>query len=116
MKTQTPLTKTEAIEALQAVLALNGISLVNIGDKFVKVLPSDQAGTAAGDFDHGSSTNLPDLGTYVTHIVQLKYVKPTRNGADHHAVRQIEGHHSALTATAFSSSATTRKTSSACWK
>ena len=23
-------------------------------------------------------TNLPNLGTYVTHIVQLKYVKPTR--------------------------------------
>ena len=43
LKTQTPLTKTEAIEALQAVLALNGITVINIGDKFVKVLPPDQA-------------------------------------------------------------------------
>jgi general secretion pathway protein D len=77
LKTQTPLTKTEAIQALQAVLALNGVSLVNIGDKFVKVLPSEQAGTAAGDFDHSTSTNLPSLGSYLTHIVQLKYVKPT---------------------------------------
>ena len=30
LKTQTPLTKTEAIQALQAVLALNGIAVVNI--------------------------------------------------------------------------------------
>ncbi|HEX4350083.1 MAG TPA: secretin N-terminal domain-containing protein, partial [Verrucomicrobiae bacterium] len=78
LNTQTPLTKTEAIEALQAVLALNGISLVNIGDKFVKVLPSDQAGTGGGVIDRsGSSTNLPELGTYVTHVVQLKYLKPS---------------------------------------
>ena len=48
LKTQTKLTKSEAIQALQAVLALNNISLVNIGDKFVKVLPSDQANSAGG--------------------------------------------------------------------
>jgi general secretion pathway protein D len=77
LKTQTPLTKTEAIEALQAVLALNGVSLVNIGDKFVKVLPSDQAGTSGGELDRSGSTNLPDLGSYVTHVVQLRYVKPS---------------------------------------
>ena len=62
---------------MQAVLALNGVSLVNIGDKFVKVLPSDQAGTSGGELDRSGSTNLPTLGSYVTHIVQLKYVKPS---------------------------------------
>lgn len=77
LKTETPLTKTEAIEALQAVLALNGISVVNIGDKFVKVLPVDKAGAAGADFSSASATNLPNLGSYVTRIVQLKYVKPT---------------------------------------
>ncbi len=77
LKTQTPLTRTEVIQALQAVLALNGVSLVNIGDKFVKVLPSEQAGTAGGELDRSGSTNLPNLGSYVTHVVQLKYVKPS---------------------------------------
>ena len=77
LKTQTPLTKSEAIQALQAVLALNGISLVNIGDKFVKVLASAEAGTAGGEVDRSGSTNLPNLGTYVTHIVQLQFVKPS---------------------------------------
>jgi general secretion pathway protein D len=77
LKTQTPLTRTEAIQALQAVLALNGISVVNVGDKFVKVLPSDVANSAAAPIDSSDATNLPEMGSYVTHIVQLKYVKPS---------------------------------------
>jgi general secretion pathway protein D len=77
LKTQTPLTKTEAIQALQAVLALNNISVINVGDKFVKVVQSDLANSAGAELDRSGSTNLPNLGTYVTHITQLKYVKPT---------------------------------------
>jgi general secretion pathway protein D len=77
LKTQTALTKTEAIEALQAVLALNNISVVNVGDKFVKVVQSDQANTQAAPIDLSDAASLPNLGSYVTHIVQLKYVKPT---------------------------------------
>jgi general secretion pathway protein D len=77
LKTETALTKSETIEALQAVLALNGISVINVGDKFVKVLPVDQANSAGAEFNNSDASQLPDLGTYVTHIVQLKYVKPS---------------------------------------
>jgi len=77
LKTQSPLTKTEAIEALQAVLALNGIVVVPIGEKFVKVLPPDQAGTAGAELNNVEASELPDLGTYVTHITQLKFIKPS---------------------------------------
>ncbi len=77
LKTETPLTKSEAIQALQAVLALNGISVVNVGDKFVKVLPVEQANSAGAEFNQSDATNLPNLGSYVTHIVQLKYTKPS---------------------------------------
>jgi general secretion pathway protein D len=77
LRTETPLTKTEAIQALQAVLALNGIALVNVGDKFVKVLPIDQANSAGAKIDHGDASLLPEMGSYVTHIVQLKYIKPS---------------------------------------
>jgi general secretion pathway protein D len=77
LKTMTPLTKAETIQALQAVLALNGIAVVNIGDKFVKVLPVDQANSAGAELDSTSGTNLPNLGSYITHITQLKYVKPS---------------------------------------
>jgi general secretion pathway protein D len=77
LKTETPLTKSEAIEALQAVLALNNIAVINVGDKFVKVVPVDQANSEGAPIDHSSENQLPELGQYVTHIVQLKYVKPS---------------------------------------
>jgi general secretion pathway protein D len=77
LKTLTSLTKSEAIQALEAVLAINGIVVVPIGDKFVKVLPSDQAAQSGGEVDTNSAADLPNLGTYETHIVQLKNVKPS---------------------------------------
>jgi general secretion pathway protein D len=77
LKTQTPLTKKEAIMALDAVFALNGISMINIGDKFVKVVPQAQVNTEGAPRDLRDASELPDLGQYVTHIVQLKYVKPS---------------------------------------
>ena len=77
LHTQSLLTRSEAMQALQAVLALNGISLINVGDKFVKAVPSTDANGQAAPLDYSTATNLPELGSYVTHIVQLKYVKPT---------------------------------------
>ena len=77
LKTETPLTRAEAIQALQAVLAMNGIAVINVGDKFVKVLPVDQAGTAAEQFNSANPEQLPELGSYITRIVQLQYVKPS---------------------------------------
>ncbi len=77
LKTETPLTKAEAIEALQGVLALNGIAVINVGDKFCKVLPVDQAGTGAEPFNTNSVSSLSELGSYTTRIVQLHYVKPS---------------------------------------
>jgi general secretion pathway protein D len=78
LKTETPLTKKEAIEALKAVLALNGIAVIDVpGDKFVKVVATDQAGQAGQTFNEEQPGELPELGSYMTRIVQLKYVKPT---------------------------------------
>jgi general secretion pathway protein D len=77
LHTQSPLTRSEAIEALQAVLAMNNIALVNIGDKFVKVVPPDAANSAGAAFNDVPASQLPDVGTYMTHIAQLKYVKPS---------------------------------------
>jgi Mg-chelatase subunit ChlD len=67
------LTKTEAIQALQAALALNGVSAINIGDKFVKAVPS----SAAAELDRTGSTNTQAPGSYVTRVIKLKFVKPS---------------------------------------
>ncbi|MCX6926607.1 MAG: hypothetical protein NT154_25875, partial [Verrucomicrobia bacterium] len=77
LKTQTLLTKKEAIQALDAVLGLNGITMINMGDKFVKAMAEAQGNQAGGRFDTNSAANLPEMGQYVTHVTQLKYAKPT---------------------------------------
>jgi general secretion pathway protein D len=77
LKTQTPLTRREAIQAFDAVLALNGIAVVNVGDKFVKVVPTAQAGQIGAPFSKEKGDQLPDMGQFVTHVVQTTYVKPS---------------------------------------
>jgi general secretion pathway protein D len=77
LKTETDLTKAEVIQALQAVLAMNGIEVVNVGTKFVKVGAVADANGFGAEFNQADASQLPDLGPYVTHIVQLKYLKPS---------------------------------------
>jgi general secretion pathway protein D len=77
LKTQTPLTKTEAIKALDAMLALNGIAIVDVGDKFAKAAPSASAAQMGAPFSNVRQSLLPDMGQYLTHVIQLKYVKPS---------------------------------------
>ena len=77
LKNETPLTRAEVIQALEAVIALNNVSIVPIGDKFVKVVDSSQAGTVGGNLDFSGKDNLPTMGSYVTHVIQLQNVKPS---------------------------------------
>lgn len=71
------LTREEAKQALEAVLGLNGIAVVNIGDKFVKVVPVAQAGNVGAGFSRQNADQLPDVGQFTTHIVQTTFVKPS---------------------------------------
>ncbi len=77
LKTETDLTRREAIQALDAVLALNGISMIPVNEKFVKALPLNLANAAGAAFSSLEASELPELGSYVTHIVQTKYLKPS---------------------------------------
>lgn len=74
---QTDLTRREAIQAMDAVLGLNQITMINVGDKFVKAVPQASANMEGAAFHKGESAGLPELGSYITHVVQLKYAKPT---------------------------------------
>lgn len=77
LRTQTPLTKREAVQALDAVLSLNGITMINVGDKFVKAVPVTQANQEGARFNRMTADQLPELGQYVTHVVQLQYIRPS---------------------------------------
>jgi Mg-chelatase subunit ChlD/capsular polysaccharide biosynthesis protein len=77
LKTETPLTKREAVEALDAVLGMNGIAMIDVGKDSVKAVPLAQVNQEAGAFNKQTAEQLADLSPYVTHVVQLKNAKPT---------------------------------------
>ncbi|MBM3878631.1 MAG: hypothetical protein FJ387_02775 [Verrucomicrobia bacterium] len=77
LKTQTDLTKEEAIQALDSVLTLNQITMINVGDKFVTAVPSQQALTEGAAFSEVDPEDLPEAAQFVTKIVQLKYALPS---------------------------------------
>jgi general secretion pathway protein D len=77
LKSETPLTKSEAIQALDAILAMNGIAMINVGEKFVKAVQTQTAGQEGAPIKTNAASSLPEIGQYLTHIVQLKYAKPS---------------------------------------
>ncbi len=77
LKTQGRLTVREGIQALDAVLALNGITMVNVGKKFVKAVPEAQSGTVGGAFSTNGAASLPAMGQYITEVVQVTNLHPS---------------------------------------
>jgi general secretion pathway protein D len=75
LKTETKLTRSEAIIALETILGMNGVTIVPIGDKFDKVVTDANAG-AAGGLLSTNTNNIPYAGKMVTQIVQIKYADP----------------------------------------
>ncbi len=75
LKTHGDLTRSEAIMALETILAMNGVTFISIGEKFAKVVVEAQAGQAGGKFSNADPSELPDAGKYVTQIIQLKYAQ-----------------------------------------
>jgi type II secretory pathway component GspD/PulD (secretin) len=76
--TQHPLTKSEAIEALETVMGMNGITVVPIGTKFFKVVTDTAAPQMGGNLTSNVSSMLPEAGKFITEIVQLKYADPAQ--------------------------------------
>jgi general secretion pathway protein D len=77
LTTRDNLTMKEGMQALEAVLAMNSISLINFDEKFVKVVPSATALTTGPKPSELTADQLEPFGNFVVHYVTLKYVKPT---------------------------------------
>jgi general secretion pathway protein D len=71
LKTESPLTRSEAVVALETILGMNGITIVPIGDKFAKVVTEASAAAAGGVIS--SNAVLPVAGKFVTQIIQVRY-------------------------------------------
>jgi general secretion pathway protein D len=73
----TNMSKREAVQALDSVLALNGIVMIKLGELFVKAVPAAQADKEGGTIDMNKPADLPEAEQFVTKIVTLKTAKPT---------------------------------------
>ena len=73
---ETPLSRVEALQALDNVFAAQGIAMVYLGTKYVKVVPAAAAPSESGPIVELSPDQLPDSSSYLTYIVKLKKLKP----------------------------------------
>ena len=72
------LSKAEAIEAITSSLALSGIVLVPMGEKFVKAVLAEEAVQHAPQINRAEDPNLlPESGEFITRSVKLNQVKPS---------------------------------------
>ena len=69
-----PLPKSEAIRALETLLGLNGVGVVPLGDKFLKIVPLPQASREAPEMIAGSTLDLPPSGRIAAKLFQLKFL------------------------------------------
>ena len=74
---QSLLTDAELLQAYDSVLALNGITTIPTGDKFITVVPNTQAGQEGAAFSNKPRGELPEASQFTTTILQLKHVKPS---------------------------------------
>ena len=72
IRSETPLTRQEAIQALDSILSMNQVTMVPQGEKFVKAVPFSQAPTEGSRFSKLTGKDLPEAGVYTTHVVQVK--------------------------------------------
>ena len=76
IRSQTPLTRKEAIQALDSILSLNGVAMIPQGEKFVKAVPSTQAGQEGRQPNSLPLTDLPESGSLVSQVVRITNAMP----------------------------------------
>ncbi len=70
-----PIPKTELVTALETLLALNGVAVTPMGDRFLKVVALSQAKSEAPEMIIGSSLDLPPSGKIVTKLFELNFLR-----------------------------------------
>jgi type II secretory pathway component GspD/PulD (secretin) len=73
---QTALTRVETLQLLDTVLAENGITMVVVGDSWVKAVASRDAGAETPPSIDPTMVELPDSSSLMTCTVQLKNADP----------------------------------------
>ncbi|MCZ7591797.1 MAG: hypothetical protein M5U15_06435 [Kiritimatiellae bacterium] len=76
LKSQTRLTVKEAMQAIEAVLAMNNVSLVPMGDKFIKVVQTTAARQEGMSVSMSlPETQFPETDALISQVITLKYTE-----------------------------------------
>jgi general secretion pathway protein D len=75
-RSQSDLTIDEARQALDSVLAINGIAVIPMGDKFMKVVQIATAKQEGLPFG-GEGKSQPSADTLMTQVLPMKFAEPT---------------------------------------
>ncbi len=70
-----PLTTAEALLAIETTLAMNGIAIAPLGERFVKVVPIGSARIEAPELIEGSTLGLPPSGRVATKLFTFEFVR-----------------------------------------
>ena len=72
----TAMTRAEALQALDNVLASQNIVMVYLGTRYVKAIPVAQAPQEAGPIIETPWEDLPDSSSFLTYVVRPKHITP----------------------------------------
>ena len=70
-----PVPKEEAVLALETLLALNGVGVAPLGDKFLKIVALTQVKNEAPELIEGSTLGLPPSGRIATKLFQFDFLR-----------------------------------------
>ena len=76
LRSQTPLSRREALQALDTALAENHIATVLMGTKFVQVVPEARALNEGGPVIELPASQLPESKSFMVRFVHLRYLNP----------------------------------------
>lgn len=68
-------TRTEALQAVESLLYMNGVAITPLGKNFLKVTPLVQAKSEAPELVEGSTLNLAPSGRIASKLFQLQFLR-----------------------------------------
>jgi len=77
----TQLSRVEALQAIDNLMAAQGIVMVYLGSKFVKVVTAGEAPSESGPVIDLPPDQLPDSSSFLTYVVTLRKLKPEQTVA-----------------------------------
>lgn len=75
LRIKAKVTRSEAVQALESLLNLNGIAVTPLGDRFLKITPLSAAKSEAPELIEGSTLQLPPSGRVASKLFQLRFLR-----------------------------------------